>query len=154
MAIYFCFINFFCPSTFTYIFLNFPLENLWPLGDADSTHDFKFRVLDPWLSYNISLISGIRVWAAPPSNCRKRGKEYREKEKAPTCTHVPFHTVSRRNNTDEQGSMGAVCSLRPGPWSYSYVIFTPNPRTSTEHAGGIASCSCAIGHPHVEWDEA
>lgn len=145
MAIYFCFINFFCPSTFTYTFLNFPLGNPWSLGDADSTHDFKVRVLDPGLSHSISLISGIRLSVGSTTlKLQEEGQGIQGQEKAPTCTHVPFHAVSRRNNTHERGNMEAVCSLRLGTRSYSYEIFTPNPVTGTERT---ASCSCAIGHP-------
>lgn len=73
----FFFINIFCPPTPTSILLlNFPLENPWGLGDADSTHEFKVRVLDQGVSDAFPCPQGLDiVWAPPPSNPRKNGQE-------------------------------------------------------------------------------
>lgn len=94
------------------------------------------------------------VWAAPPSNCRKKGKEYRVRRKPLPVPISPFTLFLGEIMpwAREHGGWD-VCSLRLGARSYSYEIFSPNPLTGTEHAGRTASCSCATGQPPcgMEW---
>ena len=104
-----------------------------------------------------SQFSGIRPRVgktAPKLQEEGQGMQVRRK-----CLPVPLPCcASRRNDTLERGSVEAVCLLRPEPWSYSRVFFTPNPGTGTEHPEEtVQLCHPAIPKwtgtklPRVRW---